>query len=160
VTASNRRRQLCHKICRSLPPPSELTEHLTEGPKTADDHTAVRRMGARAVTGSNLKLIQLGKWDAPGSVHEVILWEVTGGMPRSTESSKALLQLCCYCLVAPLRPVGGSPSWLFAFRMSPTVGFTPPDPRTVSIVSPVEVDYDLVSPLPVTVPRCWWARAG
>jgi hypothetical protein len=50
---------------------------------------------------------------------------------------------------------GASPPWFFAFRMA-TVGF---DPRTVSIVSPVEVADDLVSPVLVTVPRCWRARA-
>jgi hypothetical protein len=56
--------------------------------------------------------------------------------------------------------LSGSPSCCFAFHMGPTVGFAQPDPRTVSVVPLAEVDTDLVSPLTVTVPRFWWARAA
>jgi len=53
--------------------------------------------------------------------------------------------------------LGVSPSCFFAFSMGPMDRFAPPDPRSVSIVSPVKVDDDLVSPLSATAPLCWWA---
>lgn len=39
-----------------------------------------------------------------------------------------------------LADLGGKQSWFFCFGMGSTAGFAPPDPRTVSIVSPVEVN--------------------